>query len=125
MPPREPFFTDRQLDIMNILWDEGSATVREVKEEIDEDLAYTSVLTVFQTLEKNGHVDHEPEGKAYRYSPTVSREEAGRWAVGYLLRRLFDGSPGAFLDALADHGGLREERADELRGAIGPPGEEP
>lgn len=124
MPPSEPFFTDRQLDLMNILWDEGSATVREVKEEIEEDLAYTSVLTVFQTLEKNGHVDHEPEGKAYRYFPTVSREEAGRWAVRYLLRRMFDGSPRALLDALADQSGLREEHAAELRGAIGPSGEE-
>ena len=59
------YFTDRQLDVMNILWDRGSATVREAKEELDEDLAYTSVLTVFQTLEEHGHVDHEREGKAY------------------------------------------------------------
>lgn len=58
-----PTFTDRQLDIMNILWNRGSATVREAKEELDEDLAYTSVLTVFQTLQRNGHVRHESEGK--------------------------------------------------------------
>lgn len=44
------YLTDRQLDLMNILWDRGSAMVREAKEEIEEDPAYTSVLTVFQTL---------------------------------------------------------------------------
>lgn len=98
--------TDRQLDIMNILWDQGSATVREAKEAIEADLAYTSVLTVFQTLEDNGHVRHEAEGKAYRYYPTVSREEAGRQAVRYLLRRIYEGSASALAeDAMEAAGG--------------------
>lgn len=95
-------FTDRQLDLMNILWEQDSATVREAKEALDEELAYTSVLTVFQTLEKNGHVRHEPEGKAYRYFPTVSREEAGREAVSYLKRRIFQGSTTALTETLLD-----------------------
>ena len=95
-------FTDRQLDLMNILWDQNSATVREAKESLEEELAYTSVLTVFQTLEKNGHVRHEPEGKAYRYYPTVSREEAGREAVSYLKRRIFQGSATALTETLLD-----------------------
>lgn len=98
------YFTDRQLDVMNILWDRGSATVREAKEELDADLAYTSVLTVFQTLEEHGHVDHEREGKAYRYYPAVTRQETGRHAVGYVLRRLFDGSPEALVRALGTDG---------------------
>lgn len=93
-------FTDRQLDIMNILWDRGSATVREAREEMDEELAYTSVLTVFQTLEKNGHVEHEQEGKAYRYRPTMKREEAGAAALEYVKHRLFKGSPEALVSSL-------------------------
>ena len=110
-------FTDRQLDLMNILWDDGSATVREAKETLDEELAYTSVLTVFQTLEKNGHVRHEPEGKAYRYYPTVSREEAGREAVSYLKRRIFQGSATALTETLmeeTDESLLEEEETAEL-----------
>ena len=101
-------FTDRQLDLMNILWERDSATVREAKEALEEDLAYTSVLTVFQTLEKNGHVRHESEGKAYRYFPTVSREEAGRKAVSYLKRRIFQGSAAALTETLLD----QTEKAD-------------
>lgn len=93
-------FTDRQLDIMNILWDRGSATVRETRGEMDADLAYTSVLTVFQTLEKNGHVKHEQEGKAYRYKPTVSREEAGADALEYVMDRLYRNSPQALAASL-------------------------
>lgn len=109
------YFTDRQLDVMNILWDRGSATVREAKEALDADLAYTSVLTVFQTLEKHGHVEHEREGKAYRYYPAVTRREAGRQAVNYVLRRLFDGSPAALVSALGRDGDLSEEQAEALR----------
>jgi len=111
-------FTDRQLDIMNILWDRGSATVREAKDEIEEDLAYTSVLTVFQTLEEKGHVRHEREGKAYRYYPTVARDEAGRSAVGYILDRIFRNSPSALLTSLVEQQEVSEEEARKLSALI-------
>lgn len=101
-------FTDRELDIMNILWDEGSATVNEAREILDADLAYTSVLTVFQTLERKGHVHHEQEGKAYRYHPNVSRDEAGRDAVGYVLEKVFKNSPEALVTSLVDSRNLDE-----------------
>lgn len=113
-------FTDRQLDMMNILWKEGSATVREAKERLDDDLAYTSVLTVFQTLEERGHVEHESEGKAYRYFPTVSREEAGRHAVRYVLRRLFRDSPERMVACLAQ---LSEGESDPIRRSLAETGE--
>lgn len=111
-------FTDRQLDIMNILWDRGSATVREAKEEIEEELAYTSVLTVFQTLEEKGHVRHEREGKAYRYYPTVARDEAGRSAVGYILDRIFRNSPSALLTSLVEQKEVSDEEAEKLTALI-------
>lgn len=117
-PPLSLTFTDRQLDVMNFLWDEGSATVREAKEALDEDLAYTSVLTVFQTLEEHGHVVHEQEGKAYRYYPTVSREEAGRNAVEYVQRRFFQDSPGALIATVLEHRNVSEEDADSVRDLV-------
>lgn len=112
-------FTDRQLDVMNILWDRGSATVREAKDLIDDELAYTSVLTVFQTLEEDGNVRHEKEGKAYRYYPLVSREQAGRKAVIYVLRRVFDGSSAAFLDAVAAQDVVTEEVQERIAAVAG------
>lgn len=115
-------FTDRQLDIMNILWDRGSATVREAKEALEEksgeDLAYTSVLTLFQTLNSNGHVRYEREGKAYRYYPTVEREEAGESAVDYLLRRIFRRQPQELLASLAGSEEISEEEAERLKAYI-------
>lgn len=80
-------FTERQFDIMSILWRDESATVREAKEKLDDDLAYTSVLTVFQTLEKNDHVSHVSEGKAYRYFPETSRSDTARMYADFLIEQ--------------------------------------
>lgn len=89
--------TERQMDVMRILWERGSSTVREAKERIDEDLAYTSVLTVFQTLTKNGHVRYKQDGKAYRYYAVTTRSVAAEqwaehlWALdGSMARRVAD-----------------------------------
>ena len=86
-------FTDRELDVMAVLWDRGDATVAEVQERLSDDLAYTTVLTVLRTLEEKGHVGHREEGRAYRYHPLVERAEAGRarsvawWTVCLAGRR--------------------------------------
>lgn len=108
-------FSDRELDVMTLLWDRGSSTVREAKEEFEQDLAYTSVLSVFQALEEKGYIDHEREGRAYRYFPLVSRAEAQRGALDRVIDRLFQGSPTAALTALLDDESLDEEIARELR----------
>jgi predicted transcriptional regulator len=88
----ETFFTDRELDVMSILWKEGSATVTEVRERLADELAYTSVLSALQTLEEKGYVRHEQEGRAYRYFPMVAPEQAGGSAIGRILDKIFHGS---------------------------------
>lgn len=105
-------FTDRELDIMGVLWDAGSGTVAEVKEGIEDELAYTTVLTILRTLEDKGYVEHEAEGRAHRYLPTVSREEAQGAHLDWLLRKLFQGSPALLVGRLlADPGLARKDRA--------------
>lgn len=106
-------FTDRELEVMNILWDQESATVKEARKVIGEDTPYTSVLSIFQTLEQKDHVRHEREGRAYRYYPLVEREEAGRRALDYVLHRLYKGSPSALLGSLVDEH-VDEQQVDEL-----------
>jgi predicted transcriptional regulator len=86
------FFTPRELDVMSILWRFGSATVAEVREALDEDLAYTSVLSALQLLETKGYVTHEAEGRAYRYIPVVEPERAGDSALGRIRDAIFQGS---------------------------------
>jgi predicted transcriptional regulator len=108
-------FTDRELDVMAVLWELGSATVREVQERLEPDLAYTTVLTVLRTLEAKGHVRHQPEGRAHRYYPTVERREAGATALRRLVKKVFSGSPEALVTQLVSDENLSEEELRRLR----------
>lgn len=84
--------TNRELDIMAVLWEKGSATVAEVQESLSEGLAYTTVLTVLRGIEAKGHVRHESEGKAFRYFPTVEPAVAGDKALRRVLDKVYQGS---------------------------------
>ena len=110
-----PRLTDRELDVMDVLWDRQSATVAEVRSRLTDELAYTTVLTVLRTLEQKGHVDHVGEGKAHRYRPLVGRAEVGRSAIRHLLTTLFDGSPSALIARLVDDRDLSRQDIKELR----------
>lgn len=96
----EILFTDRELDVMSVLWDLGSATVTDVRERLADKLAYTTVLTVFRVLEEKGYVGHEQSGKAYRYYPRVKCLAARRSALRRLTAKVFGGSPELLLTHL-------------------------
>ncbi|MEX1184726.1 MAG: BlaI/MecI/CopY family transcriptional regulator [Gemmatimonadota bacterium] len=108
-------FTERELDVMDVLWECGASTVAEVQESLADELAYTTVLTILRTLEEKGYVTHEEEGRAYRYSPEVARSEAGASAVKRLMRKLFRGSPELLLTQLVSQRGLTAEQLKEMR----------
>src|SRR2546430_9241706 len=108
-------FTDRELDVMNVLWDAGSATVAEVRERLSDDLAYTTVLTVLRTLDQKGYVAHIGEGRAHRYRPLVKRAAAGRSALRRLVEEGFDGSPEPPLTQLVSDKNLSDEELRRLR----------
>jgi predicted transcriptional regulator len=105
----------RELDVMNVLWERGSATVSEVLEDLPDDLAYTTVLTILRRLEKKGHVRHDPDGKAHRYSALVRREEAQDSALQRITLKLFRDSPELLMSRLLRKGELSEEQLKELR----------
>jgi len=108
-------FTDRELDVMAVLWGRGSATVTEVRERIPDELAYTTVLSVLRTLEEKGHVGHREEGKAHRYFPVVERRVAARSALARLIDTVFSGSPELLLTQLVTDRELSEEQLKRLR----------
>jgi len=102
-------FTGRELDVMAVLWDQGSATVGEVRDKISDELAYTTVLTILRTLEMKGHVEHTDEGRAYRYRSTVDQRDARRNHLKRLTRKLFSGSTAALLTHLVSDRSLKEK----------------
>ena len=89
------YFPPRELEVMSILWRLGSATVADVRAAIQEDLAYTSVLSALRTLEEKGYVGHTPEGRFYRYHPLVKAERAGGSALARIKTAIFPGLSGA------------------------------
>lgn len=112
---REAIFTERELDIMDILWERGSGTVGEVRDRLEDDLAYTTVLTVLRTLEEKGFVGHETEGRAYRYHPLVERQEAQASHLDRLMRKLFSGSPELLVTQLVSDRDLSRNEVERLR----------
>jgi BlaI family transcriptional regulator, penicillinase repressor len=105
-------FTTRELDVIGVLWDRGPSTVAEVRAQIEDDLAYNTVLTILRILEDKGYVGHTEEGRAHRYAALVERSDAGSSALKRVTRRLFSGSPELVLTKLVEDADLTD---DELR----------
>lgn len=108
-------FTERELDIMGVLWEEGSGTVADVRERLVDELAYTTVLTILRTLEEKGHVGHTEEGRAYRYHPLVEQEKAQESALERLTQKLFGGSTELLLTHLVSERELPDDELERLR----------
>lgn len=108
-------FTDRELDVMVVLWERGSGTVAEVRDALADDFARTTVLTVLRTLEEKGYVTHTAEGKAHRYVPTVEPDAAGRSALARILDTMFAGSPERLLAQLVSDRRIDRKKLRQLR----------
>ena len=106
--------SDRELEALKILWEQGRATVREIWERLqaqDQRLAYTTVLSLLQVMEQKGLVGHEPAGKAYAYFAKVERAATFRTLATGFLDKVFDGA----LDEYLAHAlGTRRASVEEL-----------
>jgi predicted transcriptional regulator len=109
-----------QRTVMEVVWRLGEASVHDVLKQLGrrKKLAYTTVLTVLQKLEKAGWLEHRNEGKSYIYVPTASREEAGAGSVRQFLKRVFEGDAVAMFQHLIRESKLSDEDLSELRSMI-------
>jgi predicted transcriptional regulator len=108
--------TQRELDIMSVLWDLGEATVTEVRDRVDPDLAYTSISSMIRTLEMKGYVSHRRgEGKTHVYFPVIDSETAGESVLGRVLDKVYGGSPIKLLAHLMDQHRLSDKELARMR----------
>ena len=108
--------TQRELDIMSVLWELGEATVYEVRDRIDPSLAYTGVSSMIRTLEIKGYVSHRRgEGKTHVYFPVVDAEAAGESALDRVLDKIYGGSPIKLLAHLVEQKRLSEKELARMR----------
>ena len=108
---------DLQSAVMNAVWDLGEATVVQVRDRLaaDKELAYTTVLSVLQKLEKAGWLKHRTDGRSYVYLPKRSRDDAGKSALRQFTERLFGGDPLVVFEHLLDDDRLTAAELAELR----------
>ena len=112
-------FTERELDIMAVLWEHGPSTVAEVHEHLTDDIAYKTVLTMLRVLEQKGHIAHKEEGRAHRFHAVVGREEAGISAIDRVLDKIFGGSQEMLITHLVRDRKLGNEEIRRLRRMLG------
>jgi predicted transcriptional regulator len=96
-----------ELECLKVLWGIGEGTVRDVRQVMlgDRSLAYTTVMTVLDRLEKRGGVSRRKQGRSFVYVPKLSREDLRKSAVKELVDQFFDGSDEALKEYLtAAHG---------------------
>lgn len=121
MPDRHPDMGSAELEVLNILWDHGASTVRQVLEHLHANgrrLAYTTVLTYLSRLEQKGLVQSNKKDIAYVYRPAVSRERVRRSRLKAMLSQLYDGAAGALVLQLIKTQKFTPQEIEELQELI-------
>ena len=90
--PGKNGLTRLELKIMQVIWRRGASTVSEVQNELGPALAYTTVQTMLNILERKGKLERELQGRAYMYRAKVSEEKAVGQSLRDVIDRMFGGS---------------------------------
>jgi BlaI family transcriptional regulator, penicillinase repressor len=90
--PKQAGLTKLELRIMQAVWKRGGGAVSEVQSELDPPLAYTTVQTMLNILERKGQLKRELRGRAYIYTPRVTEAKALGHQLRDLVDRMFGGS---------------------------------
>ncbi|MAG93585.1 MAG: CopY family transcriptional regulator [Planctomycetaceae bacterium] len=112
--------SELELQILSVLWQKGPASVRTVRSAIPDgkERAYTSVLSVMQTMEKKGLLGHEREGTTHIYHPLVERVQVLPPLLSQLVRNVFGGSPAQALQCLLDGTDVDDDEMRRIRTLI-------
>ena len=111
--------TEREAQIMDIVWRLGEATAEQVREAMPGAPHDSTVRTLMRVLESKGYLGHEVRGKAYVYRATVGRQKAQRLALRSVLTRFFAGSAEDLVLRLIEDEHISPEQLEELRRSAG------
>ena len=104
--------TESELEILQVLWEKGIASVREVHEELlkTKDAGYTTTLKLMQIMNEKGLVKRDDSVKTHIYQAAVSREKTQKHLLGKMITTLFGGSTTELvMQALGNHEAPEEE----------------
>ncbi|MGZ8842833.1 MAG: BlaI/MecI/CopY family transcriptional regulator [Pyrinomonadaceae bacterium] len=111
-------FTDKEIEIMRVVWDLGEATAREIQSRLPGSRHYNSVLTIIRVLEAKGHLTHRVDGKAHVYRARHAPEKSRGRALGHLIEHVFGGSPASLVLHLVETGSLTSDDLQDIRGLV-------
>jgi len=109
-----------QRAVIEVVWELGEANVHQVRQRLcqQKKLAYTTVLTAMQNLEKTGWLRHRKEGKSHIYLPTKTREQAGASSLRRFVKQVFDGDAMLMFQHLIRQSSLSDNDLQELHTMI-------
>jgi predicted transcriptional regulator len=115
--PRQPSktFTDKELEIMRVIWRLGEASARQIQQELAGERHYNSIMTIIRVLERKKHLVHREDGRAYIYRAAVNPDKARTRVLKHLIRNVFGGSAASLVMNLLETGDLTPEDLNEIR----------
>jgi predicted transcriptional regulator len=116
----EKLLTEVELELMNVIWELGACTVKDVQTALPEgrSLAYTSVATMMKILEQKGALSSQKQEKAHVYSPCVSRADYEKMTLRHLTKNVFRGDPASMVMRLLDESSLNKKEVDAIRALL-------
>jgi predicted transcriptional regulator len=115
---KTPHLTPLELQIMHVLWNEGASNVQTVQQQLERELAYTTVQTMLNILHRKGQVKRTLKDRAYFYSPVVSRSHVVGNHLSDLVERLFGGSAESLVMSLVETKHLTPKKLARLQKLI-------
>lgn len=115
--PRQPGLTENELEVMQILWTQAPIKIADMLERLQRTPkpAYTSLLTLVQTMEKKGYIKHQKSGKAFVYVPVLQQKKFLVSEMKRIAKRLFGGSPGKLVLNLVENEQLSDTELQALK----------
>ena len=112
--------TRQELQIMKVVWELKNATVKEVCDTMSQmkPVAYTTILTLMGILEEKGALVHTRSGRAFVYSPLLSRQQATRNQVRDVINRFFDGKPEGLVEDVLENETIASDQLEALRNLV-------
>jgi len=112
--------TRQELQIMKVVWKLGNATVKEVCDTMSQTkpVAYTTILTLMGILEEKGALVHTRSGRAFVYSPVLSRRQATRNQVRDVINRFFDGKPESLIENVMENESIAADQIENIKNLV-------
>ncbi|WP_234572545.1 BlaI/MecI/CopY family transcriptional regulator [Rhodohalobacter sp. 614A] len=111
---------ETEMEILNIVWNLGEASVADVREKILEyrEVAYTTVMTIMKNLADKEYLKYRKDGLSYIYSAAVQPDQVRYSLINRLIDKVFQGSPKDLVQTLVQNENLSEEERREIKNMI-------